>query len=87
MKQAVLKLEPDLRACHTTPGAPGVLGRVTARFHIDRRGDAAIIGNGGSDLPDQATVMCVIRALERLHLDPAPADLPTVVVPILFSRD
>ncbi len=41
---------------------PALQGRVTTRFTIDQTGSVSAAQDGGSDLPDQDVVQCVVRA-------------------------
>ena len=64
---------------------PGLTGRVAVKFVIDRAGEVATAQDGGSDLPDQKVVSCVVRGFGNLSF-PQPQDgIVAVVYPILFS--
>jgi hypothetical protein len=59
-------------------------GRVTVRFVIDLSGAVSMTADGGSDLPEQGVVQCVVRAFGNLTF-PAPSAMVTVVYPIDFA--
>jgi hypothetical protein len=64
---------------------PTLSGRVATRFVISRDGAVASVQDGGSDLPDQSVVQCVVRSFSNLSF-PAPKDgVATVTYPIMFS--
>jgi tetratricopeptide (TPR) repeat protein len=60
-------------------------GRVTTKFVIDRSGAVAMTADGGSDLPDQAVVSCVVRAFGNLSFPQPESGMVTVVYPIAFA--
>jgi hypothetical protein len=64
---------------------PNLQGRVAVRFVIDQSGSVAMSGDGGSDLPDQAVVQCVVRGFGNLSFPQPEGGLVTVVYPISFS--
>lgn len=77
------------RACylHGLLRNPALAGRVTTRFVIGRDGSVSNVGDGGSDLPDQAVSTCVRRAFYGLSF-PQPEDgIVTVTYPIVFSNE
>ncbi|MDI1477034.1 AgmX/PglI C-terminal domain-containing protein [Polyangium sp. y55x31] len=64
---------------------PNLQGRVAVRFVIGRDGSVSQVSNGGSDLPDQNTVSCVVRSFYGMSF-PAPEDgIVTVTYPIMFQ--
>ncbi|WP_437791508.1 AgmX/PglI C-terminal domain-containing protein [Sorangium sp. So ce693] len=63
----------------------GLQGRVTVRFTIDPSGALANARDGGSDLPDSATVSCVVRAFRDLTFPAPEGGSVDVVYPILFT--
>ena len=64
---------------------PNLQGRVAVKFVIDRAGSVGMTGDGGSDLPDQGVVSCVVRAFGNLSFPQPEGGLVTVVYPITFS--
>lgn len=64
---------------------PNLEGRVGVRFVIGRDGAVSNVGNGGSDLPDQGVVSCVISAFYGLSFPQPEGGIVTVVYPIMFS--
>ena len=60
-------------------------GRVTVKFVIARDGSVATTADGGSDLPDQGVVKCVVRGFGNLSFPEPEGGLVTVVYPILFT--
>jgi hypothetical protein len=75
------------RACYESALArsPSLSGRVAARFVIGRDGAVSNVGNGGSDLPNNAVVSCVLSALYGLSFPRPEGGIVTVVYPITFS--
>jgi hypothetical protein len=66
-------------------GNPSLQGRVTVKFLIDRTGAVSMAADGGSDLPDQNVVQCVVRSFSNLSFPQPDNGVVTVVYPILFS--
>jgi hypothetical protein len=66
-------------------GNPGLQGRVTVKFLIDRSGAVSMTADGGSDLPDQGVVKCVVGSFGNLSFPQPEGGMVTVVYPILFS--
>jgi len=64
---------------------PNLQGRVAVKFVVSRSGAVARTADGGSDLPDQNVVQCVVRAFDELSFPPPEAGMVTVVYPIVFS--
>jgi hypothetical protein len=60
-------------------------GRVSVRFLIDLDGSVIQAANGGSDLPDTATVDCIVRAFTGLSFPQPEGGRITVVYPLVFS--
>ncbi|MFO0759132.1 MAG: VIT domain-containing protein [Byssovorax sp.] len=60
-------------------------GRVSVRFMIDLDGSVSLAANGGSDLPDSATVACVVNAFRGLSFPQPEGGRITVVYPLMFS--
>ncbi|WP_437989659.1 AgmX/PglI C-terminal domain-containing protein [Sorangium sp. So ce145] len=63
----------------------GLQGRVIVRFTIDPRGALVNARDGGSDLPDSASVSCVVRAFRDLTFPAPEGGSVDVVYPLLFS--
>ena len=66
-------------------GNPGLQGRVSTKFVIDRSGAVASVIDAGSDLPSSSTVSCVVRGFGNLSFPQPEGGLVTVVYPIVFS--
>jgi hypothetical protein len=64
---------------------PNLQGRVAVKFVIDRSGAVAMTADGGSDLPDQGVVQCVVRGFGNLSFPQPEGGMVTVVYPIQFS--
>ena len=64
---------------------PNLEGRVSVRFVIGRDGSVSNVANGGSDLPDNGVVQCVIRAYYGLSFPQPEGGIVTVVYPIMFA--
>jgi hypothetical protein len=64
---------------------PTLQGRVTVKFIIDRSGAVAMTADGGSDLPDQNVVQCVVRGFDNLSFPQPEGGVVTVVYPIMFN--
>ncbi|MGL1204156.1 AgmX/PglI C-terminal domain-containing protein, partial [Vibrio parahaemolyticus] len=45
---------------------PALAGRVSIKFVIDRSGAVSTAQDGGSELPDQTVVQCVVRGFSNL---------------------
>lgn len=66
-------------------GCPNLQGRVAVRFVIGRDGSVSSVGNGGSDMADQAVTSCVIKAFYGLSFPAPEGGIVTVTYPIMFS--
>ena len=66
-------------------GNPGLQGRVGVKFAIDRTGAVSMASDGGSDLPDQGVVKCVVRGFQNLSFPEPEGGIVTVVYPIVFT--
>jgi hypothetical protein len=64
---------------------PNLQGRVTVKFMIDRSGAVGMTSDGGSDLPDQGVVQCVVRGFGNLSFPQPEGGIVTVVYPIMFN--
>jgi hypothetical protein len=64
---------------------PSLQGRVTVKFIIDRSGAVAMSADGGSDLPDQGVVHCIVGGFSNLSFPAPEGGMVTVVYPIVFS--
>ena len=64
---------------------PNLSGRVAVKFVIDRSGAVSTSQDGGSDLPDQSVVQCVVRGFQNLSFPQPEGGIVTVVYPIIFS--
>ena len=64
---------------------PNLQGRVAVKFVIDRSGAVSTASDGGSDLPDQGVVSCVVRGFGNLSFPQPEGGIVTVVYPVIFS--
>ena len=64
---------------------PNLQGRVAIKFVIDRSGSVSTASDGGSDLPDQSVVQCVVRGFGNLSFPQPEGGIVTVVYPIIFN--
>ncbi|MCL2776953.1 MAG: AgmX/PglI C-terminal domain-containing protein [Polyangiaceae bacterium] len=64
---------------------PNLEGRIAVRFVIDRSGAVSLTQDGGSSLPDQGVVSCVVRAFQNLSFPQPEGGIVTVIYPIIFS--
>ena len=64
---------------------PKLSGRIVVKFIIDRSGSVTTAEDGGSDLPDEGVIGCVVQAFGNLTF-PQPEGGPvSVVYPIVFT--
>lgn len=64
---------------------PSLAGRVQVKFVIDRSGSVSASQDGGSDMPDQGVVQCVVRGFSNLSFPQPEGGIVTVVYPIIFN--
>jgi hypothetical protein len=64
---------------------PNLQGRVAVKFVIDRNGAVSTAADGGSDLPDQGVVGCVVRGFSNLSFPQPEGGIVTVIYPIIFN--
>lgn len=64
---------------------PALGGRVAVRFVIDRHGSVAVASDGGSDLPDQNVIGCIVRGFQNLGFPEPKGGMVKVTYPILFT--
>jgi hypothetical protein len=64
---------------------PNLQGKVSVKFTIDRSGAVSIAQDGGSDLPDQSVVSCVVRGFGNLSFPQPDGGIVVVGYPIIFS--
>jgi hypothetical protein len=64
---------------------PGLEGRVSVRFVIDRQGGVAMAADAGSDLRDESVVACVVRGFQALSFPQPEGGIVTVVYPLVLS--
>jgi hypothetical protein len=75
------------RACYENGqrGNQDLRGRVTVKFVIGTAGNVLMTADGGSDLPDQNVVQCVVRGFGDLSFPKPEGGMVTVVYPIMFE--
>jgi hypothetical protein len=66
---------------------PGLAGRVSVEFVIDRQGAVSMASNEGSDLGDESVVACVVRGFQALSFPEPEGGIVTVVYPLVLSPD
>ena len=66
-------------------GNPGLEGRVEVKFVIDRAGAVSLAADGGSALPNQEVVQCVVRGFRDLSFPAPEGGMVTVNYPIALS--
>ncbi len=66
-------------------GNPSLAGRVSTKFVIGRDGAVMQASDGGSDLPDQNVVACVVRSFNALSFPVPEGGIATVVYPIVLT--
>lgn len=64
---------------------PSLSGRVAVKFVIDRSGAVSTAQDGGSELPDQGVISCVVRGFGNLSFPQPEGGIVTVVYPIIFN--
>jgi hypothetical protein len=64
---------------------PSLTGRVAVKFVIDRTGAVSTAQDGGSDLPDQGVIACVVRSFGNLSFAQPEGGIVTVTYPIQFA--
>jgi hypothetical protein len=64
---------------------PKLAGRVTVKFTIGPSGAVNTVSDGGSDLPDQAVISCVIRNFGVLEFPRSEGPTVSVIYPLVFS--
>lgn len=64
---------------------PTLRGRISVKFLIERDGSVAKPANGGSDLPDQAVVTCVVQGFASLVFPKPEGGVVSVVYPLTFE--
>ncbi len=88
--QRVVRLNDGrYRACYENAlrTDPGLQGRVTVKFMIDRNGGVAFAADGGSDIPDEGVRRCVVSSFLSLSFPAPDSGSVTVVYPIVFSPE
>jgi hypothetical protein len=64
---------------------PELKGRVSVRFVIGRDGTVSNVSDGGSDLPSENMIGCVMSAFMGLAFPRPEGGIVTVVAPLLFE--
>jgi len=78
-----------MRRCYEAGLArdPKLTGRVVVKFVVEKKdGKVSSAEDNGSDLPDAATVACVVGVYKTMVF-PAPWDRMTITYPIVFSPE
>lgn len=77
-----------LRACYETGLArdPGLEGRVSVKFVIDRSGSVALAAPMENSTGDAAVGACVTRAYSAMTFPQPEGGIVTVVYPVVFTR-
>lgn len=78
---------PFFRSCYEAAIStnPSLRGRLAVRFVIERDGHISQVTNGGSDLPHEGLIQCVITRFGQLVFPPPDGGIVTVVYPISFA--
>jgi hypothetical protein len=66
-------------------GNPSLGGRVATKFVIGRDGLVMQAQDGGSDLPDQKVVSCVVRSFNSLTFPAPEGGVATITYPIILT--
>jgi hypothetical protein len=66
-------------------GNPALGGRVAVKFIIDRTGAVSLASDGGSDLPDQKVIGCIVRGFQNLSFPEPQGGQVKVTYPIVFT--
>ncbi len=66
-------------------GNPALGGRVSVKFVIDRHGMVALASDGGSDMPDQKVIGCIVRGFQNLSFPEPQGGVVKVTYPIVFT--
>jgi hypothetical protein len=64
---------------------PTLSGRVATQFVIDRNGAVSVARDGGSDLPNQQVVQCIVRSFQSLSFPEPSGGMVTVTYPIMLA--
>jgi hypothetical protein len=64
---------------------PALQVRVSVKAVISRDGEVGTAADGGSDLPDQSVIQCVVRGFSILTFPKPEGGIATVVYPLIFS--
>jgi hypothetical protein len=64
---------------------PGLQGRVAVKFVIDRNGSVSVAADGGSDMPAQDVIGCVVRGFQNLSFPSPEGGMVSVIYPLMFT--
>lgn len=64
---------------------PNLQARVSVRFVIGTDGAVSRVEDAGSDLPNSATIACIVKAFHGLSFPPPEGGVVTVTYPLMFS--
>lgn len=66
---------------------PNLEGRVSVRFVIGADGAVSTVGNGGSDLPDQSVVSCIVSSFYGISFPKPERGIVTVTYPLMMNPE
>lgn len=75
------------RACYDSAlrTNPSLTGRVVTKFVIARDGSVSMASDGGSDLPSQEVVSCIVRNFQSLSFPTPEGGIVTVTYPLMMT--
>lgn len=75
------------RACYDSAlrTNPSLTGRVVTKFVIARDGSVSMAADGGSDLPSQEVVSCIVRNFQSLSFPTPEGGIVTVTYPLMMT--
>ena len=66
---------------------PDLQGHVATKFTIERDGTVSHVSNGGSNLPDQNALACMMSVFETMCFPPVENGIVTVTYPIFYAPE
>ena len=75
-----------VKACHEAALVrnPNLQGRVAAMIAVGKKGAVMFVKNGGSDLPDNGAVKCILAAMSMATF-PAKGQITTIAYPLMLA--